>query len=176
MTIAEHCTMHEKLTDMKVKRNGKILKEAEKMLTDNEEILYAVLFLEGFPKVLVVTNKKVFTCKGTLSSAYTETLNLKDITSVDKTKAPFALTKGELIIRGITQVIKISLYKKAQSILDDIQKTINSAKENLENSNTINNNSVNYLEELERLADLKEKGILSEEEFNTKKQQILDNN
>lgn len=182
MTIAEHCTMHEKLTNVKTKRNGKLLKEAEKLLTDNENVLYAVLFVEtGCNKVLVVTNKKVYTCENAITGFKTETLNLKDITSIDKIKSSFKvlqLSTGGLIIKGITQTITIkTLSTKAKSILDDIERITYKAKEDLENNNVVNNNSnVNYLEELERLADLKEKGILSEEEFNIKKQQILDNN
>ena len=39
------------------------------------------------------------------------------------------------------------------------------------NGNNIAND--NYIEQLEKLADLKEKGIITEEEFNSKKQELL---
>lgn len=134
MTIAEHCTMHEKLTNVKTKRNGKLLKEAEKLLTDNENVLYAVLFVEtGCNKVLVVTNKKVYTCENAITGFKTETLNLKDITSIDKIKSSFKvlqLSTGGLIIKGITQTITIkTLSTKAKSILDDIERITYKAKE-----------------------------------------------
>lgn len=68
--------------------------------------------------------------------------------------------------------------KKAIEIYNFILKKMEDARRNanvvINNSN--NTNELNYLEELEKLADLKEKGILSEEEFNSKKQQILESN
>ena len=68
--------------------------------------------------------------------------------------------------------------KKAIEIYNFILKKMEEARRNanvvINNSN--NANELNYLEELEKLADLKEKGILSEEEFNSKKQQILESN
>lgn len=65
----------------------------------------------------------------------------------------------------------IEIYNFILKKMDEARKTANVV---INNSNTTNN--LNYLEELEKLADLKEKGILSEEEFNSKKQQILNNN
>ncbi len=50
-----------------------------------------------------------------------------------------------------------------------IEESILKNKENLKG----NHNSSNYLDELERLANLKDQGIITEEEFNLKKKQIL---
>ncbi len=40
-------------------------------------------------------------------------------------------------------------------------------------SNQVNQQPINYLTKLEKLGELKEKGILSEEEFNQEKEKIL---
>jgi hypothetical protein len=44
------------------------------------------------------------------------------------------------------------------------------------NGLTINEPSVTYLDELTKLADLKEKGVLTEEEFQSRKKELLENN
>lgn len=44
------------------------------------------------------------------------------------------------------------------------------------NGITINEPSVTYLDELTKLADLKEKGVLTEEEFQSRKKELLENN
>lgn len=104
-------------------------------------------------------------------------LYLKDITSIDNLKGGLFKNSGGILIKGVTQSITISGIN-VKLVIDEIMQIIMKAKEDLEvnNSNVSSTSSLNYLEELEKLADLKEKGILSEEEFNSKKQQILDNN
>jgi hypothetical protein len=42
------------------------------------------------------------------------------------------------------------------------------------NENSSNNNALDNLSQLEKLSDLKEKGIITEEEFQLKKKQLLD--
>lgn len=175
MSIEEFCKQNKKKVHFSI--NKKLLKEANSMLDSNEEVLYAVMFQQALtPKILVVTSKRIYTCQKVISTA-SEILYLKDITSIDNLKGAGLLqTTGGLIIRGNSQSIEVVGFN-ISFVTDDIRNVILKAKENLEDTNTIKQNSnLNYLEELEKLADLKEKGILSKEEFNTKKQQILDSN
>lgn len=178
MTIKEFCELNKKKTRISFMGKKKIFKEADAMLDSNEEVLYAVVYIESLQyKVLVITSKRVFTCTDTGVSIFSEMLYLKDITSIDNLKGGLFKNSGGILIKGVTQSITISGIN-VKLVIDEIMQIIMKAKEDLEvnNSNVSSTSSLNYLEELEKLADLKEKGILSEEEFNSKKQQILDNN
>lgn len=175
MSIEEFCKQNKK--KMRITVNKKLLKEAESMLDENEQVLYAVAFIERLKnKILVITTKRIYTCASDGVSIESEILYLKDINSIDNVKASLLVNDGGIIIRGNSQIITIRGVN-IKFVVDEIRNIILKAKEDLENnSSNTNNNNLNYLEELEKLADLKEKGILSEEEFNSKKQQILNNN
>ncbi len=176
MTIEEFCKQNKKKVHLSLLGNGKVIKEAESMLDENEKVLYAIVFKQY--NILVVTTKRVFTCYNTAVGFRKKILYLKDITSIDEDKGGlFVSFAGGLIIKGVTQNIDVSGIT-ARAIVDEIRQIILKAKEDLEvnNSNVSSTNSLNYLEELEKLAELKEKGIISEEEFNSKKQKILDSN
>lgn len=177
MTIEEFCKQNKKKVHVSLLGNGKVIKEAESMLDENEKVLYAIVFKQF--NILVVTTKRVFTCYNTAVGFRKKILYLKDITSVEEDKGGvFVSFAGGLIIKGITQNIDVSGIT-ARAIVDEIRQIILKAKEDLEDSNSNNissTKSLNYLEELEKLAELKEKGIISEEEFNSKKQQILESN
>lgn len=179
MTIKEFCELNKKKTRISFMGKNKIFKEADAMVDSNEEVLYAVMYIEDLKfKVLVITSKRIFTCTDNGVKILSEILYLKDITSIDNLKGGFFKNSGGILIKGITQSITV-VGTNFKNIVDEIRQIIMKAKEDLEENSTNNvsgTNSLNYLEELEKLAELKEKGILSEEEFNSKKQQILDSN
>ena len=181
MTIEEFCKQNKKKIRVSLLGYGKLIKEAESMLENNEKVLYAILFIENIKaKVLVVTSKRIYTCTSNGISFVNEILYLKDINSIDSGKftADRIFNNGGIIIKGNSQTITIR-GTNIKFVVDEIRNIILKAKEDLEENSTNNvsgTNSLNYLEELEKLAELKEKGILSEEEFNSKKKQILDSN
>lgn len=183
MTIADFCRENEKISKVGIKGMATPLKKAQDMLTENEELLFAAVVGGGLtdinPGVLVITSTRIYQCfQGLLTKTDSvmgigaaKELYLKDITSV---KIKSGLVGGKLEILGITENFYLG---GRNAILNKIRDVVNSARSNLQ-SGTSNesNKSLNYLEELEKLAELKEKGILSEEEFNSKKQEILNNN
>lgn len=62
----------------------------------------------------------------------------------------------------------------ANNVYATIQAIINeNNKSNIEKENTLEQNNSNGLEQLEKLADLKEKGIITNEEFEESKKKIL---
>lgn len=62
MTIKEFCELNKKKTRISFMGKKKIFKEADAMLDSNEEVLYAVVYIESLQyKVLVITSKRVFT-------------------------------------------------------------------------------------------------------------------
>ena len=67
-------------------------------------------------------------------------------------------------------------FKKLKNAIYDQMDKLEREKENRMRGSTQpeSNNSSSELDELEKLANLKEKGIITEEEFNKKKKQILD--
>lgn len=190
MTIKEYC----KETKQAFLYGGE-LKLAEKMLNDNEELLYAsivnvfnrpiqtgwvptMLTLKKEYGVLVVTSKRVYFCVKMGSNTKTRELNIKDITSTDNVygKGLLGGNMGTLRLCGLTEEFVISGQKQ---FVEKIEEAFKKAKNNIDNTNDVstnNSNSLNYLEELEKLAELKEKGILTEEEFNNKKQELLNKN
>lgn len=179
MTIEEFCKQNKKKIRVSLLGNGKVIREAESLLEDNEKVLYAILFVEKCKfKVLVITSKRIYTCTSNGISIINEILYLKDINSIDSGKTTMLVNDGGIIIRGNSQTITVR-GTNIKFVVDEIRSIILKAKEALEENSTNNvsgTNSLNYLEELEKLAELKEKGILSEEEFNSKKKQILDSN
>lgn len=182
MTIEEFCKQNKKKIRVSLLGYGKLIKEAESMLENNEKVLYAILFIENIKaKVLVVTSKRIYTCTSNGISFINEILYLKDINSIDSGKftADRIFNNGGIIIKGNSQTITIR-GTNIKFVVDEIRNIILKAKEELEENSSAkdvsNANNLNYLEELEKLAELKEKGIINEEEFNSKKQQILDSN
>ena len=63
--------------------------------------------------------------------------------------------------------MKSFLLKELKIIKDEIYKRIEEKK------NQDNKGSISQADELKKFADLKEQGIITEEEFNAKKKQIL---
>lgn len=70
------------------------------------------------------------------------------------------------------------MYKSSVEFANKVYATIqsiinNNGRENTKQEEVKESNTNNYLEELEKLAQLKEKGIITEEEFLESKKKIL---
>lgn len=78
----------------------------------------------------------------------------------------------------INKFMGANLYKSSVEFANKIYATIqsiinNNGKKNIKQENIKENNTNNYLEQLEKLSSLKEKGIITEEEFLESKRKIL---
>lgn len=82
---------------------------------------------------------------------------------------PTDLFHTELFQDENTVFFRKKQEREFEALKMKIEESILKNKENLKG----NHNSSNYLDELERLANLKDQGIITEEEFNLKKKQIL---
>ena len=140
------------------------LEETIKILFDGEEIL-ACASCAGKDSngAISVTNKRViFYSKTWLISSNTN-YNFNQITSVTVNKS-FGLASITIDAAGDTFKVTHMLSSDAEVI----KKKIDEMKYNLENKSETND-----LEQLEKLAELKDKGIITEEDFNKKKKDIL---
>ncbi|MFW5890954.1 MAG: SHOCT domain-containing protein, partial [bacterium] len=69
----------------------------------------------------------------------------------------------------------VMFTKKQQPNFEKIKKIIEEKRDNLDNiQKQVKQPQSSGINDLEKLAKLKEKGIITEEEFNAKKKQILD--
>ncbi|TXN36084.1 SHOCT domain-containing protein [Flagellimonas hymeniacidonis] len=81
------------------------------------------------------------------------------------------LSKGSLMASPMDDY-SINFSKKQQSEFDKLKSEINRLR-NGSKSQTVIQNQLSEAEELEKLAGLKEKGIITQEEFDLKKRQVL---
>ena len=99
-----------------------------------------------------------------------ETFALSEIKSVNSSGN--SLTGGHISVHTMTKTLDILVtYKKKvmQEIVDMINKVVYDY-----NNSTNEAGSNNNLQQIEKLYELYEKGILSKEEFETKKKKLLE--
>lgn len=162
-------------------------KEAERQLQDNETVLFAInsnisvlpvnasLEIDLFKikdklnGVFVITDKRIFFSSSILYNKQTKEINLCDITSVDdKTNA---LGMSKIRISGLTEMFVIDVNKKTlQALKDSLHHAQNLSSENSATKKV----NAEYIDELERLAKLLKNNIITQEEFEAKKKQLLD--
>lgn len=121
--------------------------------------------------ILVATNKRlIFVDKGILFGLRVEDFPYDKITNI---QYETGLLFGKLAIYTASNKSIIEQVTKShvRSFGDWVRARISSPKENQLNKETPN--GFDPIEKLERLAKLKEQGILTDEEFNQQKQQIL---
>lgn len=165
------------------------IKEAQKMIGPNEEVLGAfvvnigrfdnseILDVDVFnyknkiSGVFVVTNERIFFCNSVLGQSETKSMTLKDITSMDDKTTVTGLCK--LRIKGLTETFVIDMNKK---VLAEMKNVLNTAISNLKNESnqTVSVKVANDpIEQLKKLSELRDLGILTEEEFESKKAEIM---
>lgn len=149
----------------------KEVKELPNIIQDNERIEYLIqgLYNDGHG-VLVCTNTRlIFIDKGLLYGLKVEDFPIDKIGSVSY---EVGLMWGKFIITssGNDAVIKQVDKHQIKKFAEHVTKRLND-----KSSNTISNQSSqdDLVSKLERLAALKEKGILTDEEFAEQKAKIL---
>jgi hypothetical protein len=148
--------------------NNKIIKEFSNKINVNENI---ISFIEGIvvskltPCSILVTNEKILYGIDDVMNVGISEINIKNITSINTNKNLLTL---DIFIETINTKFPISVnLKKGPEFLEKLNTQIDKIK----GDNQINNEDSILL--IENLFKLKEKGILTEEEFQKKKKQIL---
>lgn len=151
-------------------------------ILSNDELPISIVsgMMDGNTWLITLTNKRViFLDKGMVFGLKQLDVNLDDIVSVG---GKTGILMGDIIVSTSGQNYKISNVVKATVI--PFTNLVNKAKEDKKShsNNKVDHNqeikqmaSTNddFISKLERLAVLKEKGILSDEEFLSQKEKIL---
>lgn len=170
-------------------------KAAQDMLSSNEIVIHAVntniAVLPNIGKLdasnafsfatlknringpVVITNRRIFFCNNSLGNVTSKQMPLQSIQSVDEASNGL-MGVGQLRISGLTEMFVLDLQKPDIKIfvqkLDEARAAIIT---NASNTTVINNTSVDTAGELRKYADLLNDGIISQEEFDAKKKQLL---
>ena len=164
--------------------NKKNIEKAEKIIDSNESILFICptnLTIVNVntkkktqtPAIAVLTNKKLYFNSQILFNHSTEIIDLNEIKSINSSGN--GVTGGTIEIHTTTKSYHMLVsYKK--EIMLKIIKIFEKAKNELftENNTSTANNDI--FEKIKNLSDLKEAGILSEAEFQQKKNRITKSN
>lgn len=162
--------------------NKKNLERAEKLLKDNEKVLFitptnAVIHevntkkKSKVPGIFILTDKRVLFNYKALAVEEIEAFELSDIQNVDF--AANSMSGGHIAMHTLTKTLEILVtYKKdtAKKIHDVICKAIDDYK-NADKASS--SGQGDYLEQIEKLHDLFKQGIITQEEFEAKKKQLL---
>lgn len=175
MTYSEIQQRLKELGDIDTFGTKKEIKELPDLLYKEETIEYLTSgTLNGNTWLVVCTNKRIlFVNTGLLFGCKQLEIPLEKVNSVETTKG---LLFGKIRIwDGASSMVIDNVGK---STLQPFVNAVNNARDRLKDNNpqtkTEKSNDTNdYIKELERLAELKDKGIITEEEFLNKKKQIL---
>lgn len=163
--------------------NKKNIERVESMLSGDERVLYiaptnAVIKsvntrkMEKLPGVFTLTDKRIlFVYKAGFSEAV-EIIPLMEIHDVNC--AGNGLTGGHVTIHTMTKTLDVLVtYKK--EVMKEIQRMIYEAAQACRYAeNAPASQNADGIAQIEKLHDLFQKGIITEEEFTAKKMQILD--
>lgn len=154
------------------------IKHLPEILHSNETLIALTKgFLDqaGGTSLIVVTSERViFLRKGMIGSIYQFSIPLKKISSVDH---KIGIMSGELAIwDGVTKLKVEHLDKKSlASFIVSLENAIsNQSKEPSRQTLVIDNpKPIDVADQIKKLAELKEQGILTEEEFSEQKKKLL---
>lgn len=151
----------------------KEVKELPNVMYDGETLEYLMSgFLDGSTWLITCTNKRVlFLDKGMFFGCKQLEIPLEKINSIEAKKGLFL---GSIAIWDGASVMKIDQVQK--KALQPFVTAVNTAREGCKkqfSSPSVVPVENDYIDQLEKLAELKEKGIITQEEFETKKKQIL---
>lgn len=139
-------------------------------------LFYSLFYLRR-SRMYALTDKRVISISGWLNKSknYIDYVKITDI-SINQKMLDRWLGTGALLINtagGPNHEIVMSPIANPKEIKDIIHKLMSNAAPNIKEDHGTEGNGVYYIEELERLADLKNKNIITVDEFEIKKKQIL---
>lgn len=153
----------------------KEVKELPNIMYAGETLEYLMSgFMNSNTWLIVCTNKRIlFLDKGLIFGCKQLEIPLDKVNSVETSKG---LLLGSIKVWDGASAMKIDNVQKFA--LQPFVTAVNNAREALKNNNQQikvekNNDTNDYIKELEKLAELKEKGIITEDEFLSKKKQLL---
>lgn len=167
--------------EVKTFGNKKNIEKAESVIDNNETLLFIyptnlvittvnTRKVEKLPGVVILTNKRLCFNYQIMFSHSTETVNLDEIRAINGSGN--GLYGGHIEIHTMTKTYDMLVsYKK--DLITKILKTFEEAKNQVLNQNIVSSNGNDIIEKIESLSSLKEKGIISEEEFQQKKAELL---
>lgn len=167
--------------EVKTVGNQKNIEQAERLLDANEYVLLAMptnMIIttantkkkEKLPGVVFLTNRRFLFHYKVLLNSSTEIVPVEEIRSVSCSGN--GMTGGHVEIHTFTKTYNMLVSYK-QSIIQKIKNTFESVKNSASLNNQGNVQQPDVLDQIEKIAALKEKGILSEEEFQLKKMELL---
>lgn len=125
---------------------------------------------EKFPGVVVLTNERVIFYIQLLNANHSEIFPVTEIRSIESSGN--SLSGGHIILHTISKDYDILVsYKKA--IMQSIQSTFENIR-SCAGSNTNNcSKTISEADELVKFKNLFDQGVITEDEFNAKKKQLL---
>ncbi len=151
----------------------KELKYLPEILMENEQVLaFSSGVMDGNTWLITLTNERViFLDKGILYGLKQTTIDLEKINAISGSTG---LVFGKIIINdGYTERQIKNVWKKTVRLFTNkVQEAIEAKKSKRGASQAVNEES--GYEKLEKLASLRDKGIISEEEFVIEKKKILE--
>lgn len=155
------------------KKELKLETYVREMLSEDEELIrmktkYVVYNDDNFDGVLAITNKRVIFHNDSLfKGKVTVEYPFNKIITIEQDKDEI-----KLIGSGIKAEFKMfslsDIEEMAQALREQLEKFNSHDKESSNNAKT------DFISQLERLAELKKQGILTEEEFQDQKKRILE--
>ncbi len=167
--------------EVKTFGNKKNIEKAESIIDNNETLLFIyptnlvittvnTRKVEKLPGVVILTDKRLCFSYQIMFSHSTEIVNLDEIRAINSSGN--GLTGGHIEIHTMTKTYDMLVsYKK--DLINKILKVFEDAKNQATNHNNSSSNGNDIIEKIENLSALKEKGIISEEEFQQKKAELL---
>ena len=175
--------------------NKGAIKKAQNLIYNNEKIIYAMVTNISFNRnsytsfenqnklfggamqlkkvlsgVVVITNKRIIFCNSTLGTTNEKQMSIKDIQSIDEHISGLTKT-GELRVVGITETFAIKILRKGLN--EEVKKAINTAMEFERNCIEHNNYKISNADEIRNYKQLDDEGIITENEYERKKQELL---
>lgn len=147
----------------------KEVKELPNIIQDNEEITYATSgMVDGNTWLIVSTNKRIiFLDKGMFFGLKQIEIPLNKVNSIGHKKG---LVLGEIEVWDGASRTKITHVSK-ESLVPFVE-AVNKSKENLEKQQNIGN-QISVADELMKFKQLLDQGIITQEEFEIKKKELL---
>ena len=169
-------------------KNKAIIEYISKNVSPNETIIATAIGLSG--DFLLVTDKKVVVLKKGIATWATGGFGLKAKTHILNKINSVDISKGlmfcdlEIVSGGMVEKKEGGFFAAAGSenifqfekeYYDEMTILVNQIRELIEQSNTSGSASAGDIpEQIKKLADLRDQGILTEEEFAEKKKSLLD--
>ena len=165
-----------------VKLNEKILNTLINEIADNENVLYVMdgnstceSNLPGVGRtvkdaIIFLTDKKVFIVIKNIMSYNSMSIPLDSITGVSTNKIIF----GRTLVRLNYNAMDTEMAINSKEIADRFVRILNIQINKSKRENEEENSGENILEQIEKLSELLKQGIITEEEFTTKKKELLE--